>query len=333
MNPRRKTLVTCAVMLAMSGLIAMSAQAQSMKLSFSSGVDPATAHGIIADKLGLFKKHGLDVTVKKYPSAVAGFRTVVAGENDAGQATDMPVISPLVQGAKLKIVASTRKRLMKYAAVVAAENIKTPADLAGKKIGTARGGSSGQMFMELFLKYHKVNGAQPVWLQPQEQLIAFSRGDVDALVVWVPWFHKALTVRPGAHVLAYDMDNNLYSSDALIVVTDRVAQNPATVRALLKALLEADQYIAKNRKGAEQILSKELSIKPDEIGAQLDTVEQYLALDDIMVKHLCQSAKFLISNNQIPKEPDWSVAIADQFLREVAPERVTYRKPIDCSAY
>ena len=45
---------------------------------------------------------------------------------------------------------------MKYAAVVAAENIKTPADLAGKKIGTARGGSSGQMFMELFLKYHKV---------------------------------------------------------------------------------------------------------------------------------------------------------------------------------
>ena len=117
----------------------------------------------------------------------------------------------------------------------------------------------------------------------------------------MPWFHKALTVRPGAHVLAYDMDNNLYSSDALIVVTERVAQDPAMVKALLRALLEADHNIAKNRKGAEQILSKELSIKPDEIGAQLDTVEQYLALDDIMVKHLCQSAKFLISNSQIAR--------------------------------
>jgi NitT/TauT family transport system substrate-binding protein len=319
--------------LALASLCAMTVHAQSMKLTFSSGVDPATAHGIVADKLGLFKKHGLDVTVKKYPSAAAGFRTVVSGENDAGQATDMPVISPLVQGAKLKIVASTRKRLKKYAAVVVSEQIKTPADLAGKKIGTARGGSSGQMFMELFLKYHKVSGAQPVWLQPQEQLIAFSRGDVDAVVVWVPWFHKALTVRPGAHVLAYDMDNNLYSSDALIVITERVAQEPATVKALLRALVEADQYIAKNRKGAEQLLAKELNIKPEDISAQLDTVEQHLALDDIMVKHLCQSAKFLLSSNTIPKEPDWSSAIADQYLREVAPERVTYKKPFDCSAY
>jgi ABC-type nitrate/sulfonate/bicarbonate transport system substrate-binding protein len=297
---------------------------------FSSGVDPATAHGIIAQSLGLFQKHGVDVQVKKFPSAAAGVRTVVSGENDAGQATDMPVISPLVQGAKLKIIASTRKRLNKYAAVVAAENIKMPADLAGKKIGTVRGGSSGQMFMQMFLDYHKVRGAQPVWLQPQEQLIAFSKGDVDAVVVWVPWYPKALSVRPGAHVLAYDKDNNLYSSDSLIVIQERLEQDPNTVKGLLRALVEADEYIEKNRKGAEQILSKELNIKPEEIGALMDTVVQRLAIDDILVKHLCQSAKFLLSTKVIPNEPNWSAVIADKYLREVAPDRVTYKTPVNC---
>lgn len=307
------------------------AHAQAKKtIVFSSGVDPATAHGIIAKSLGLFEKHGLDVTVKKFPSAAAGIRTVVSGENDAGQATDMPVISPLVQGAKLKIIGSTRKRLTKYAAVVVSENIKTPADLAGKKIGTVRGGSSGQMFMQMFLDYHKIKNAEPVWLQPQEQLIAFSQGDVDALVTWVPWYQKALSVRRGAHVLAYDMDNNLYSSDSLIVITERLEQDPNTVKALLRALVEADEYMAKNRKGTEQILSKELNIPPGEIGAMMDTVSQRLAIDEVLVKHLCQSVKFLLNTKAITSEPNWSVAIADKYLREVAPERVTYKTPVNC---
>lgn len=314
-----------------AGGASTAAYAQAKKtIVFSSGVDPATAHGIIAKSLGLFEKHGLDVQVKKFPSAAAGVRTVVSGENDAGQATDMPVISPLVQGAKLKIVGSTRKRLNKYAAVVVAENIKSPADLAGKKIGTVRGGSSGQMFMQMFLDYHKVKGAEPVWLQPQEQLIAFSQGDVDALVTWVPWYQKALGVRKGAHVLAFDMDNNLYSSDSLIVITEKLEQDPAAVRALVRALVEADDYMAKNRKGAEQILSKELNIPPGEIGALMDTVTQRFAIDETLVKHLCQSARFLIGTKAIPNEPNWSAVIQDKYLREVAPDRVTYKTPINC---
>jgi len=332
---QQRRLKTTGLILAVCGLVAASqvcAQGQPAKLVWSSGVDPATAHGIVAKSLGLFEKHGLDVTVKKFPSAAAGIRTVVSGENDAGQATDMPVISPLVQGAKLKIIASTRKSLNKYAAVVVSENIKSPADLSGKKIGTVRGGSSGQMFMQMFLDYHKVK-AEPVWLQPQEQLIAFSQGDVDALVTWVPWYQKALAVRKGAHVLAYDKDNNLYSSDALIVITEKLEQDPNAVKALLRALVEADEYMASNRKGTEQILSKELSIKPDEIGPLMDTVTQRLAIDDILVKHLCQSAKFLISTKTISSEPNWSVAIADKYLREVAPARVTYRTPVDCSKF
>lgn len=321
--------MTALVLVASGGISA--AQAQGQKIIFSSGIDPATAHAIMAESLGLFKKYGLDVTVKRFSSARAGFRTVVSGESNAGQATDMPVISPMVQGANLKIIGSTRKRLMKYAAVVAAKEIQKPADLEGKKIGTVRGGSSGQMFMDLYLKYHKVSTAQPVWLRPQEQLIAFSKGDVDAVVVWVPWWKKALDVRPGAHVLAYDMDNNLYSSDSLIVIRGDLEKDPKTVTALLRALVEADEYMEKNRKGAEKIFSKELNIEQEKIGAMMDTVKQHLAIDEIMVKHLCQSTRFLNALGKIKGAPDWNVAIADQYMRDVAPNRVTYKKPMRCN--
>lgn len=123
--------------------------AQSTKrIVFTSGLDPASAHVVIAGALGLFEKHGLNVTVKKFPSALAGVRTVFAGENDAAQVGDMPVVSPLAQGAKIKIIAGTRKKLKRYGAAIAADFIKKPSDLNGRRVGMLRGSPVSHVFFE-----------------------------------------------------------------------------------------------------------------------------------------------------------------------------------------
>ena len=82
------------------------------RIVWATGIDPATSHGIIAEKLGLFEKYGVkNIVVKRYPSSAVGIRSVLAGENDIGQGGDMNMVAPLSQGSKIKIIGSTRKKL------------------------------------------------------------------------------------------------------------------------------------------------------------------------------------------------------------------------------
>ncbi len=177
--------------LALSGSLAEAAK----KITFTSGIDPAVAHGLIAKSLGLFKKHGLNVVVKKFPSATAGLRTVAAGENDAGQASSMSFVSNLAQGGPLRVIGSTRKKLKKFGAIVATADIKKPSDLNGRKVGLKRGSSTSHLFFMLFAKYHGLKDFKVIWLPPQQMLIAFSRGEIDAFTIWSPWWQKGLDVR------------------------------------------------------------------------------------------------------------------------------------------
>lgn len=299
-------------------------------IRFTAGLDPAMAHGIIADKLGLFKKHGVNVSVKKYSSAAEGVRSVLAGENDAGQSGDTVVISPLAQGSEVKIIATTRKKLKKYTAAVGADFIKKPSDLNGRRIGMLRGGPTSHFFFESFASFHKIEKVERVFLRPQEQLIAFSKGEIDALFVFSPWWQKALEVRPGSHVIAYDYENDVCGADATISMHPRLGKDPQRVEAMLSALIEADVYLNNNPNGAAELLSGEINLTPKEVLSILEKVEQRLALDEIMVTNFCRATKFMLSIGQITKEPDWDAAVADQYLRSVSPERVTFSKPIKC---
>jgi ABC-type nitrate/sulfonate/bicarbonate transport system substrate-binding protein len=305
------------------------------RISFVSGLDPATAHGVIADALGLFKKHGIEVTVKKFSSAGAGVRTIYAGETDAGVGGDMNIVSPLAQGNKtVRIIGQLRRGLNGYGAAVAADYIKKPSDLKGRKVGLLQGSPVSHMFFELYRDYHKVDGVERVWLRPQEQLIAFAKGDIDALFIFSPWWQKALEVRPGAHVLAKDSDNNILNSSIVVVVHERLMERPAVVEAMLRAIKEADDYLNTNRKGTIEILRKEINLSPELIASILDSLDQRLTLDTVLVKNLCQGHEFLKLQGKISdkgKALEWDSVVQDQYLRKVAPDRVSLNKPIRCA--
>jgi len=304
------------------------------RISFVSGLDPATAHGLIADRLGLFRKHGIDVTVKKFSSAGAGVRTIYAGETDAGVGGDMNIVSPLAQGNKtVRIVGQLRRGLNGYGAAVAADHIKGPSDLKGRKVGLLQGSPVSHMFFELYRDYHKVDGVERVWLRPQEQLIAFAKGEIDALFIFSPWWQKALEVRPGAHVLAKDSDNSILNSSIVVVIHERLMEKPAAVEAMLRAIKEADDYLNTNRSGTVDILRKEINLSPELINSVLDALDQRLTLDAVLVKNLCQGHEFLKLQGKIAdtsKALEWDSVVQDQYLRRVAPDRVSLNKPIRC---
>ena len=87
----------------------------------------------IANDLGLFKKHGLSIKVIELAGGVYTFRAVVSGSADVASASGPFSIVGKAKGAPTKMILTNTPKL--EASMVVNDNIKTMADLKGKRIG------------------------------------------------------------------------------------------------------------------------------------------------------------------------------------------------------
>lgn len=297
---------------------------------FGSGVDPSGPYQVIAEAKGFFAKHGVHVTVKKFSSATAAFRALQAGEIDAAVPGTLTPVSALAQGASnFRIVGSTRLTQNKFSAAVVDKTISKPQDLVGKKVAMAQGSPSSHLWFENYARYHKLDGVQRIWLQPQEQLIAFSKGEVDAIFIWRPWYTKALEVRPGSRILAYDADIG-HVNDTPITFSTKLMEDRESAKAILRALIDADEFLAANRKEGAEIIGKAFNISAAETLEILDTVGLKVQLSDATFKDLCDNTRFLRETGKLQSAPNWKQAVVPDLLREEAPARVNYTKFIEC---
>ena len=169
-----------------------------------------------------------------------------------------------------------------------------------------------------------------LWLQPQEQLIAFSKGEIDAVSIWFPWAGKAMKVLPGAKMLALDKDVG-FVNDTPITMSKRLLADRDAAKALLRAFIDADEFLASNPDESAKIVSKAFNIPLNDTKAISKTIRLKVLLSDGTFKDLCQALNFQTKIGKISGKPDWKSGIDHELLREVAPERTTYTKAISCS--
>lgn len=86
-----------------------------------------------AEKQGFFRQEGLDVKIEVYDGSEKIFHDLHAGTHQIGVASIESVIAEAYKGGSLRIVAGIAKRPPHY--IIAQPEIKTLADLKGKKIG------------------------------------------------------------------------------------------------------------------------------------------------------------------------------------------------------
>src|SRR5262245_561780 len=101
----------------------------------------------VAKDAGIFQKHGLDAHVVNVRSGAVGLSALASGETQfhGGSATGAS-IGAMAGGLDLVFVAGLINKL--DGTFVVAPNIKTPADLKGKKIGVQSIGGGGRRFAE-----------------------------------------------------------------------------------------------------------------------------------------------------------------------------------------
>ena len=89
----------------------------------------------LAEELGLFAKHGVAIEYKRFGSVDKATSAVLDGDADLAITPPEGAVADFVKGGELRIVAANAVRLPM--SIVARPEIKSLADLKGKKIGTS----------------------------------------------------------------------------------------------------------------------------------------------------------------------------------------------------
>ena len=147
----------------------------------------AVTHGphalpvLIAERLGLFAAEGLPLRVLHFQVGRIGLERLLAGEVQFATVADAPIMFASLKRTDFSMLATMTRSVGDNSMVVRNDRgINRPADLRGKRIGTARG-SGGHFFADTFLLYNGLTTADVVLVAMEPQQVA------PALAAQVRW--------------------------------------------------------------------------------------------------------------------------------------------------
>jgi NitT/TauT family transport system substrate-binding protein len=139
----------------------------------------------VIDRSGLWRKHGVDVKVVYLTSGTLMAQTLSSGDIGIAGFDTPAMLNLALAGSNLKIVAVPINRLEPL--FVVRNNIKTPADLKGKKITISRFGSGSDIITRVALRYWKIDPEKDVSFfqsgNTPTRVAALIAGHMDAALV------------------------------------------------------------------------------------------------------------------------------------------------------
>lgn len=169
-----------------------------------------------------------------------------AGAIDIGGVGDTPPIFAQAGGSRLVYVAATPSA--QHAVLVPRNSsIKTLADLKGKRVAFGRGSSAHNVAIKaLALGGLTLNDVLPTYLSPADATAAFNGANIDAWVVWDP-FYAIAEQHYGARVIADTSDRRLAGSSYYLASRDFADKYPQVTVAVLDEISKLTTWSGHHR--------------------------------------------------------------------------------------
>ncbi len=227
------------------------------KITIAYAASPDSALTQAAQALGYYSEEGLEAVPQIYPYGKMALRAVLEGKADFATAAETPIMFAIMRGEKIVILA-TIATSRKNNAIIARKDkgIRVPGDLKGKRIA-ATFGTISEFFMDAFLVTHGISrkNMKVVNLDPEQEMEALVRGDVDAISAFTP-FTIEVQRRMGDAVVTFH-DEEIYQQTFNVVATQEfVRANPEKVRKLLMALVKAQEYVKARPEEAKRMVAE-----------------------------------------------------------------------------
>jgi sulfonate transport system substrate-binding protein len=222
--------------------------------------------GTLEEKLKLL---GYKVAWTEFPSGPPLLEALNVGAIDFGIAGETPPIFAQAAGAPLVYLAYDPPAPQGEAILVPKDSpLKSVADLKGKKVALNKGSNVHYLLVRALEKAGlKYTDIQPVFLAPSDALAAFSRGSVDAWVIWDP-YEAAAEASTGARILA---DGTGLVSNYQFYFSSKkfLEHNAKAVDVTLEALTEADEWTKNNIQAVAELLSPSIGLPASVLAVSL----------------------------------------------------------------
>jgi NitT/TauT family transport system substrate-binding protein len=269
----------------------------------------------LAKDAGVFRKHGLDVELIFIGGPVS-ISAMAAGELDYNAAPD-PGMLAAARGSPAKAVMFTNKCPPMY--IVAQPAIKRMEQLAGKKLGITRIGSSTYYVARQMLQKGGLDPDKVAYIQVGSnatRVTALQNASLDASMLSLPLAPQL--AKTGFNQLASPRDIGQRPHGGLMVRTAKLEQNRDQVRRMTLALIETMEYIVKNRPKVVDYLNTKWNMDRD-VAEQLSEFIPLLTMDGKMTTEAVQEyLDQAYQTNQIPNRIKAS-QVLDLALLDPAP--------------
>lgn len=202
----------------------------------------------IAKDKGFFARYGLAPEIIYIPGGSTNIQVLVSGSLDFSQLTGAPGAAANLAGADIVYIAAFLNKLNYQ--LVTREEVKSPEQLKGKKLGVSRFGSAADFGLRAMLKRLGVDPAKDVAIlqigDEPARLAAVKSGNVDGTVMNAPFGVEAERLK--LYVLADALKMGIpFLGTGLLASKKFLDQNEAKTLNLLRAFLEAIKVLKSDR--------------------------------------------------------------------------------------
>lgn len=284
----------------------------------------------VADKLDLYKAHGLSVELQFFndpaliPTAMAG------GALDGGMLTYDQVVGGVAKGLAHKVVMP-----IDFSnggdAIVADKSIASVADFKGKKIGY-NPLSPSDFLLAYALKSNGMSAKDidPLNMTPEAIPGAMASGSLPVGVTYEPNVSQILGMPGGKfHVVYSSKQAPGLITDVLVFDEKVIAKRQAAIKAMVQGYVDGLAYMQSHPDESAKIIGKVLGVSPEEARTQMSGVYNIPLAE--MHKNFEKSdatssfygsgaviAQLLKDNGQIPAIPDFAKTYDAQFVQALA---------------
>ena len=277
----------------------------------------------VAEQKGLFRKHGIDAEViVTGQGGTAGISALLANDiqivNSAG---DVLVAAALRGGDTVMIASVVNKGLQR---LVTKPEIKTPAELKGKRVGVTRIGAVSHSVLLMMLQRWKmtVNDVQVLQLGSSPNMLAsLDKGGIEGAVLTIPSMFVAED--RGYRVLLDMADTDIYYLHTMVATTRQyIKNNRDKVLRFLRGYVEGIAFVKQNKKESLDIVKKKLRIGPEQernLERSLDLLitKYYENVPYPSLRGVETVLGFVEKDNPKAKTADPKSFVDDSLLREI----------------
>jgi NitT/TauT family transport system substrate-binding protein len=286
----------------------------------------------IANYYGYFKDEGLSVTVRWTQSGADIMTFMASGQQNLAAGSTLGQVLMGAQGLPVKTIAALADNAATQGLVLSpGVKLGSPRELEGRKLAQTQGTPPILILSKMASLYgFDMRKITLVNMNASEGVVAASKGDVDGLLSWEPNLSRLLSMGGSLYANGTSLyvtgapqpQRMLYNNALLMASQAWIDGKPNTLKAVLRAIVKADQLLANDRPKALTALQQELRIDPDAIRVMTENNIYGLALTDAVALGMSEMGEWALENKRIPKAVKPEDLMAPKLLAEIDPRLV-----------